>query len=614
MALNPLRLFQSANFGKPLGGRYQVLRQLGAGGFGQTFLATDLHLPGHPQCVIKQLKPQTTDPTSLQTARRLFNTEAEVLYQLGSHDQIPRLLAHFEENQEFYLAQELIEGVSLTHELSVGQPWPEPQVVALLHDLLTVLSFVHGQNVIHRDIKPSNLIRRGRDGRIVLIDFGAVKQVSTQLANPDTGPTKTISIGTQGYMPNEQVGGNPRFSSDIYAVGIIGIQALTGLHPRSLREDPYTSELLWRDRAPTVSPDLADIIDCMVRYDFRSRYPTAAEALTAVQALPAALQVAIIPGSAEPMAGPRPEAVDLPPTLPHRLAAVELGPMSGSSTRGSTQPTVAVGHRGRSPQFANPAEGMNAVPAGFRQPGASLAAAGLAVTAVIALGVIVNLRQEPAAQPPESAAVEGAPADPAATSPADTGSTSQASPVSALLQEADQLREAENYPDALRQYDAAIALNGDSAEAHWGRCYSLNQLQSYESAIVACDRAIELDPTNADALWSKGYALDQKQQHQEALTLYEQAIAQRPDFAQAWSNKGTALLLLERPAEAIAAFDRAIELDSTLAEAWNNRGAALWSQRRFPAAIESIEKALELRPDYVDAQRLLQEMRQRMNP
>src|SRR5919202_2712874 len=224
---------------KPLGGRYKIISQLGAGGFGQTFLAQDLHLPGHPQCVVKQLKPQVSDAKSLETARRLFDIEAQVLYQLGNHDQIPRLLAHFEDDQEFYLAQELIEGEPLSRELTGGVPWLEGQVIALLQDLLHVLAFVHQQNVIHRDIKPSNLIRRRKDGRIVLIDFGAVKQVSTQLISPKPGRTNmTISIGTHGYMPKEQLGGSPRFSSDVYAVGMVGIQALTEVPARFLGEDP----------------------------------------------------------------------------------------------------------------------------------------------------------------------------------------------------------------------------------------------------------------------------------------------------------------------------------------------------------------------------------------
>lgn len=272
---------------KLLGGRYRLVQPLGSGGFGQTFSAQDLHLPGHPLCVVKQLKPQVTTAEELQTARRLFDTEAQTLYKLGTHPQIPGLLAHFEEGQEFYLAQELIEGHSLAEEL--GTPWTEAQVAAFLGELLGILAFVHSHGVIHRDIKPSNLIRRASDRRIVLIDFGAVKQVSAQATALRSGLSHTISIGTQGYMPSEQVAGRPQFSSDIYAVGILGIQALTGYPPTELHPDPHSGELEWQHYVPQANPALLDVLEVMVRYDFRTRYTTAAEALAALRNLPPAL-------------------------------------------------------------------------------------------------------------------------------------------------------------------------------------------------------------------------------------------------------------------------------------------------------------------------------------
>lgn len=299
--------------GKTLSGRYKIVKHLGGGGFGQTYFAEDLQLPGNPLCVIKQLKPRTTDPYALQIARRLFDREAQVLYTLGNHEQIPRLLAHFEEEQEFYLAQEFIEGHDLKEELPFGKPWSTTQVIALLQDILKILEFVHQQNVIHRDIKPANLIRRKLDGKIVLIDFGAVKQVSTQTTSSEGNTTLTVAIGSPGYMPSEQLGGKPQFCSDIYAVGMLGIQALCGFPPNQLPEDPKTSEILWRDRLPTspnlrlppnstgnanasgksntsdeqtpVSPELANILDKMVRYDYRQRYQTATEALRTLQQL-----------------------------------------------------------------------------------------------------------------------------------------------------------------------------------------------------------------------------------------------------------------------------------------------------------------------------------------
>ena len=274
--------------GKTLRGCYQIVKHLGGGGFGQTYLAENRQLPDNPLCVVKQLKPKSNNPETLQTARLLFEREAEVLYKLGHHNQIPRLMADFEEDEQFYLVQEFIEGSELKQELPVGQPLSETQVISLCWDLLKILEFVHEQGVIHRDIKPSNLIRREQDGKIVLIDFGAVKQVSTQIVHPEAQTTLTVAIGSPGYMPNEQLCGKPRFCSDIYAVGMLGIQALTGIPACQLPEDPRTSEIIWRDRLPgeaQYASPLLDVLDKMVRYDYRQRYQSATEAMQALASL-----------------------------------------------------------------------------------------------------------------------------------------------------------------------------------------------------------------------------------------------------------------------------------------------------------------------------------------
>lgn len=266
------------------GGRYKIIAALGGGGFGQIYVAEDTHRPGNPRCVVKHLQPASREVGFLQTARRLFNTEASILEKLGRHDQIPQLLAYFEENEEFYLVQEFVDGYSLSDELSGGVKLNETQVISLLLDILNVLEFVHLHQVIHRDIKPSNLIRRQHDGKIILIDFGAVKEIRNQIVNDSEQSEITVAIGTRGYMPNEQSAGKPRFNSDIYALGIVAIQALTGLRPSKLGEDPNTGEILWRDKIQ-VSDGLADILDKMVRYDFRVRYQSVSEILVDLQQL-----------------------------------------------------------------------------------------------------------------------------------------------------------------------------------------------------------------------------------------------------------------------------------------------------------------------------------------
>ena len=259
--------------GTVVGGHYQIINHLGGGAFGQTYVAIDLHLPNKPKCVVKQFKPKKTSQGALSKAKDLFDKEADVLYKLGEHTQIPRLLAHFEDDYEFYLVQELIEGDCVEKILNGKKILSENQTINMLSSLLKVLEFVHSQHIIHRDIKPSNLIKRSRGGHIVLIDFGAIKE-RTFPSHPDASPTTTISIGTKGYMPNEQANGKPQFSSDLYSVGVVGIQAVTGELPD---EDSYTGELSWRNKAQT-SSEFADFLDKMVCCDYRQRYETAAVA------------------------------------------------------------------------------------------------------------------------------------------------------------------------------------------------------------------------------------------------------------------------------------------------------------------------------------------------
>lgn len=269
--------------GTLLAGRYKIITILGAGGFGQTYLAEDTQ--ESRRCVVKQFQPALHDNQFLDVARRLFHTEAQTLKRLGKHDQIPELYDFFEENEEFYLVQEYIEGHSLASELSRQHRLPENSAIALIRDVLEVLQFVHHHQVIHRDIKPGNLIRRERDGKIVLIDFGAVKEIGTQLSTSMGGMTSfTVGIGTQGYTPSEQLMGRPRFSSDIYALGMTAVQSVTGLSPSQLPDDPDTLEIHWKDKA-LISPGFEFILDRMVRYDHTQRYPNVEDVLNALDKL-----------------------------------------------------------------------------------------------------------------------------------------------------------------------------------------------------------------------------------------------------------------------------------------------------------------------------------------
>jgi serine/threonine protein kinase len=279
--------------GTLLGARYQVLSVLGYGGFSETYTATDTQRPGNPVCVVKRLRIVSDDPRSHELAHRLFLSEAHTLERLGHHNQIPRLLAHFETASSFYLIEEMIQGITLKEELSSRQPKSQAWVMNFLLDILPVVDYVHSQGVIHRDIKPSNLIRRAGDGRLVLIDFGSVKEISHQLTDTDVQVTSTIGIGTKGYMPSEQSAGMPRFSSDLYAVGVTAIEALTGVSPFKLNYDDR-GELIWQYLVRDLNPSLGAVITKLVRYDFSNRYESVSHVLAALREIPVTLPDALV--------------------------------------------------------------------------------------------------------------------------------------------------------------------------------------------------------------------------------------------------------------------------------------------------------------------------------
>jgi WD40 repeat protein len=260
-----------------LRGRYRILKALGRGGFGKTFLAIDEDRL-QAKCVIKQFSPQIKGTKSLEKAITLFEQEALRLYELGEHPYIPDLLAYFEHEQRLYLVQQFVEGQTLVQELAQYGTFNEQKIREMLVGLLPILKFVHDRNVIHRDITPANIIRRKIDGKLVLIDFGVAK-----LMNDESFGVPGTKIGTEGYAPIEQLrNGRAYPASDIYSLGATCLFLLTRTKPEDLY-DPLRGIWLWRERLlqeqRSLSEPLGKMLDRMVRDLVMERYATAAEAM-----------------------------------------------------------------------------------------------------------------------------------------------------------------------------------------------------------------------------------------------------------------------------------------------------------------------------------------------
>ena len=268
--------------GEILNEQYRILEILGSGRCGQTYLAEDVKSAESPSCVIKKFEPEAQDRLSLRKAKYLFAREAKILKILGQSDRIPSLLNYFRLGNKFYLVHEYVAGTDLSAEL--GQPWSSTRVVNLLREILEIVEVAHREKVIHQDIKPSNIIRRKSDDMLMLVDFGSIKKIHNQIANSDGNTSISIPIGTSGYMAPEQRSIKPRLASDIYAVGMICLYALTATQPQDMPIDRETETVQWQNLIQ-LKPQLARTMANMVSPDPKQRFADAGEALATVRKL-----------------------------------------------------------------------------------------------------------------------------------------------------------------------------------------------------------------------------------------------------------------------------------------------------------------------------------------
>jgi serine/threonine protein kinase len=529
--------------GRAIGGRYEIIEQLGKGGFGTTFLAKDRHLPGNSFCVVKQLKPQARDAQALEAAKRLFETEAEVLDCLGTHPQIPRLFAYFTEDNEFYLVQEYIKGESFSKKLVIGKKLDPNLVTSWIIDILKILKFVHHNQVIHRDINPQNLIVREADGQIVLIDFGAVKQISTSFLMA-SGVNLTVSIGTPGYQPSEQAHGNPKFSSDIYAIGIIAIQALTGLSPQEISRDPDTEELRWRDNID-IDSRLADVLDRMVKYDFRQRFPSATQALKALESLSSSETKTII----------------ISPQNNRGRFAFKLG--FGKIFKA----IVLLGSLAGVGFAATRINGWQTANRSYRDG-----------------ETLTSLKKYPEALASYEKAIEIEPNN-----------------IEARIGKANILSILQRNQEALINYDRAIKIEPSNPILWQKRGVVLDLLNQNKQAIDSFDRAIQLDRSLADSWYGRGKVLTELKQYRDALKAYDEAVNLEPQAEKYWHERGWILHNLKRYQDAIASYDKALSLQDSLAPAWYGKANALAILGKDTEAVTAYQKAVDYQPKYYQA-------------
>ena len=270
--------------------RYEVIEKLNSGNSIPTYLVKDLQHPSKIQCILKQITPPN-EVGSFAIANHLFTNAYMELQQLNTHAdrQIANLFACFDEEEKFYIVQEFIEGHNLDYEITAEQDWAEAKVVDLLIDILEILEFVHALKLSHLNLKPANIRRRESDGKLVLIDFGTLKRIST-LTPESEQQLQPQMLGTAGYIPHVASENWTESSLDIYAVGMIGIQALIGIEPKDLAIDTRSNEIIWRFSTPDkpetqVSRELVSILNQMISHRPEVRCPDITELLQTLRDL-----------------------------------------------------------------------------------------------------------------------------------------------------------------------------------------------------------------------------------------------------------------------------------------------------------------------------------------
>lgn len=575
--------------GTLLAQRYEIVQFLGQGGFAETYLAMDKQMPFNPQCVVKRLKPQSNDPATLKAARKLFNREAKVLSDLGNHNQIPQILAYFEENEEFYIIEEYIEGEDLETEFISKAPVNEQDVISLLEDVLSILTFVHQHQVIHRDIKPSNLIRRRQDGKIVLIDFGAVKQVQTQVVTAGGGTSFLTIIGSPGYMPNEQLRGKPCFSSDIYALGMTAIYGLTGNPISEFTEDPKTGEITWRSQAK-VSNKLAVIIDKMVRHNYHHRYENAQQVIqdlkkisSKISSIPNKIRSTVIIESI------RTKFSWFKPwyLLISLLAIIGTGGvyLLGSSLfNSSSKIDVAQASKLRDQGYEqiNSDQNEEAITTFEKalkfNPNdvKSWQGKGLALQ---------KLERYEEAVKAYSKALTLKPDD-----------------VDLLNRKGVALAKDDKLKEAIDCWDTIIKIDPNDSTVWNNKSWALARQGETEKALEAVNKALELSPNDFDAWDNKAdILLDNAKDYEQAVDAYNKVISIDPTFSSAWVDKGQALYQLKRYSEALYSYEEAIRIKSDDADAWLGKGKVLEELGKIQEALSAYDQAIQLKPDLQEA-------------
>ncbi|MEO1376533.1 MAG: tetratricopeptide repeat protein [Cyanobacteria bacterium J06635_10] len=508
---------------------YQIIELLSGTPGGRSYLGEDASESSVNQYVIKQFLPPSKDPTLLKISYNVLETETKPLDNLAQqYDKIQNLITFFEKNKNFYLVREYITGKPLNKEIFPGKTLLSSQVLNILSEVLEILVFIHSRGISHRNLKPANIIRRESDGKLVLTDFGAPQEVVSNV------------VSSSEYMPIEQVHGNPQLNSDIYSLGMIAIEALTGLPASQIttqksHTNATAEKIIWHPRGYKVNPKFVKIIDKMVHLNYQKRYQSAKEVLNDLKEIN------------------QPESNIVYQNLSGNYKLV--------AGIGSFIVISVAGWFFLSPRNLNYARQL------YQQGIANYEKAEYK-EAIKLFSQAININPEYS---------------------------------SAYNSRGDAHYRLGNYEKSQQDSSAAIRHNPNDANAYYDRAFSLYSVGEYNGAIVDYNQAIKLNPEYASAYYGRGLARYQIRENSKAIADLNKAIKIDPKFTLAYFQRGIIHREIGNKIKAISDFDSAIKINPKYTEAYYERGKTRYAFNEKNAAKKDFTKAIELDSKFVEA-------------
>ena len=530
-----------------VGRRYQLIKELGRNNLYESYLARDTTMPEDMRCIVKQFRLEAHKGVSQQKVEASYEKETYLWQKLANEDKVPPILACFEEDGSLYFVRELIAGRSLAEQLEPHRKLGQDEVLRLLKDVLSSLVAIHQLGYVHQNLRPANIIRCDRQGKYLLVDFSSAETITDESVGEDRAITVFYS-SNEYYSANQPI---TRItpSRDLYALGAIAIEAITGRKPDRLPTN-LPIETFLEKQCKQIDPKLRRVVGQMMN-DLDNSY-------SACEAIDDLNEIQILPET----------AVNSP------LIALDKNGSKPISTLNVPDLVTDV-----SPKQKR-----------FKPKYLLAAIGGLLLLGGVGEFLHPVLRPQYYCNQAKKILYDDLKA---ALNSYQKATEINSQSVCGWLGKAQTYYELERYPAAIAAYDRLDRIKPNLVKTWQGRGEVLYRLERFEAATTAYNKTLRMQPDNSTVWNRKGKALYKLELYQEALAAQNKAIELQPDNIQALTDRGIALIGLGQYEQALAAFNQAQEIDPLDPQLWQNKALALQYLNRPQESIRLYQEALE---------------------